>query len=318
MPLPRSTLTVNVVIALAALAPAAAAANTACSHDALRRAPVIFSDLVATSTLPDGRREQRRRRRKAASPRAIRPWSTSSAARVRRTRSCSSPGSDAAYASMEASFETMTGSASVGSTLSATLAARHSRPRAAPTWAVAARRSASRRKSPPRVCTTCSGRGTSERRRRACRTSWARRAGRRAITSTWLIEGAPHLECLLNEKLSWGTMSYSDSFLYGGGRGGVVPNFLKFYVSATARARSREVGAECRLTDNGERRPLGRPIRDGHHGGCGSGNAQYMWYDVGAVAIAWAINKSGKTSAQFWQAKGSDGFWNAISPWDGH
>ena len=52
--------------------------------------------------------------------------------------------------------------------------------------------------------------------------------------------------------------------------------------------------------------------------GADAENAQYMWYDVGAVAIAWAINKSGKTSAQFWQAKGSDGFWNAISPWDGY
>ena len=51
----------------------------------------------------------------------------------------------------------------------------------------------------------------------------------------------------------------------------------------------------------------------------GVSNSGHLFYDSGAVAIAWAINKAGKTSKQFWTSKTSGvGFWGAIVPYDGY
>ena len=110
MPLPRSTLTVNGVIALAALAPAAAAANTACPTTRYDAPPVIFSDLVATSTLPTvvasagvGDAE------KAALAEGHQALVDFIGGASPTYAFLLEPGGDdAAYASMEASFETMT------------------------------------------------------------------------------------------------------------------------------------------------------------------------------------------------------------------
>ena len=42
---------------------------------------------------------------------------------------------------------------------------------------------------------------------------------------------------------------------------------------------------------------------------------QKLFYDTGAIAIAWALNKSGKTSKDFWTSKTEGtGFWNAVVP----
>ena len=329
MPLPRSTLTVNVVIALAALAPAGAAANTACPTTRYDAPPVIFSDLVATSALPTvvasagvGDAE------KAALAEGHQVLVDFIGGASPTYAFLLEPGGDdAAYASMEASFETMMGSASLGSD---TFRDARGQAQGATGGAFYMGRGGEACACEQKKITAAGlyyvlgpgddANGVGE--RAVHELGHAVQAMKGDYPPTWLMEGgAVHLECLLNEKLSWGSMSYSDSFLYGGGRGGVVPNFLKFYASPYGRTHGLgKSGENACLTDNGEYGDL-----------CGSadsetlitanadaGNAQYMWYDVGAVAIAWAIEKSGKTSAQFWQAKGSDGFWNAITPWDGY
>ena len=44
-----------------------------------------------------------------------------------------------------------------------------------------------------------------------------------------------------------------------------------------------------------------------------------LYYDVGALAIAFAVNRSVHSSAQFWtSAAAGVGFWGAITPHDAH
>ena len=329
MPLPRSTLTVNVVIALAALAPAAAAANTACPTTRYDAPPVIFSDLVATSTLPtvvaSANVGDAEKAALAEGHQALVDFIGGASPTY--AFLLEPGGGDAAYASMEASFETMTGSASVGSD---TFRDARGQAQSATSGAFYMGRGGEACACEQKKITAAGlyyvlgpgdePNGVGE--RAVHELGHAVQFMKGDYPPTWLIEGgAVHLECLLNEKLSWGTMSYSDSFLYGGGRGGVVPNFLKFYASPYGVEHGLgKSGENACLTDNGEYGDLcgSADSETVITAGAEAGNAQYMWYDVGAVAIAWAINKSGKTSAQFWQAKGSDGFWNAISPWDGY
>ena len=329
MPLPRSTLTVNVVIALAALAPAAAAANTACPTTRYDAPPVIFSDLVATSTLPtvvaSANVGDAEKAALAEGHQALVDFIGGASPTY--AFLLEPGGDDAAYASMEASFETMTGSASVGS---ATFRDARGQAQSATSGAFYMGRGGEACACEQKKITAAGlyyvlgpgdePNGVGE--RAVHELGHAVQFMKGDYPPTWLIEGgAVHLECLLNEKLSWGTMSYSDSFLYGGGRGGVVPNFLKFYASPYGAEHGLgKSGENACLTDNGEYGDLcgSADSETVITAGADASNAQYMWYDVGAVAIAWAINKSGKTSAQFWQAKGSDGFWNAISPWDGY
>ena len=133
-------------------------------------------------------------------------------------------------------------------------------------------------------------------------------------TPKWLMEGgAVQAECLLASLLSVNPSTYSVCFLTKGGRGGVIPNFLSYYASSYGKT-------------NGLRKAEDRCCGDF----CGTGDsdavlqaegtaAGHLYYDVGAVAIAWAINKSGKTSAQFWQsATLGVGFWNAVVPYGGY
>jgi hypothetical protein len=331
MPFTRSTLTVNVVIALAALAPAGAAAgsdanNGPCPttrHDA---PPVIFSDLNATSALPTvvasagvGDAE------KAALAEGHQALVNFIGGASPTYAFLLEPGGDdAAYASMEASFETMMGSASLGSD---TFRQARGQAQGAEGGAFYMGRGGEACACKQKKITAAglyyvldppefdpNGVGVGE--RAVHELGHAVQAMKGDYPPFWLMEGgAVHLECLLNEKLSWGSNSYSDMFLYSGGRGGVVPNFLKFYASP--------YGREHGLGKSGENTCIGNLCGSADSvavitAGADAENAQYMWYDVGAVAIAWAIEKSGKTSAQFWLAKGSDGFWNAITPWDGY
>ena len=129
----------------------------------------------------------------------------------------------------------------------------------------------------------------------------------------WLMEGgAVQMECLLAHKMP-NPMGYADCMKYGGGRGGVIPNTRAYFASAYGRVNGLAKG-EDRCCD----------------GTCGTGDTDatftaggtsgsYLYYDAGAVAIAWAINKAGATSRQFWTSKTPGvGFWGAIVPYAGY
>ena len=131
---------------------------------------------------------------------------------------------------------------------------------------------------------------------------------------TWLMEGgAVQMECLLNKKLSWGTMSYSECLKGSGGRGvSTIQAFLDTYASSYGSENGLIKGSfmDCNgfvgASDKFE------TIKAG-----GLDPPQKLFYDTGAIAIAWAINKSGKTSKDFWTSKTEGtGFWNAIVPYD--
>lgn len=132
---------------------------------------------------------------------------------------------------------------------------------------------------------------------------------------TWLVEGgAVHLECLLQKKLSWSTETYEECFKLGGGRGGIVPNFLSYYASSYGQTKGLKPG---------EIMPCGDFVGDGDTESTmtagGVANTGHLFYDVGAVAIAWAMTKGNITSKQFWQSDvAGEGFWNAVVPWAGY
>ena len=133
------------------------------------------------------------------------------------------------------------------------------------------------------------------------------------MTPQWLMEGgAVQMECLLAHKMP-NPMGYADCMKYGGGRGGVIPNTRAYFASAYGQVNGLAKG-EDRCCD----------------GTCGTGDTDatftaggtsggYLYYDAGAVAIAWAINKAGATSRQFWTSKTPGvGFWGAIVPYAGY
>ena len=131
----------------------------------------------------------------------------------------------------------------------------------------------------------------------------------------WLMEGgAVHTECLLMKKLSWSTQTYEDCFRSGGGRGGIIPNFRSYYASSYGSANGLQKGESRECGDFVGDSDTTATIEAG-----ASDNAGHLYYDAGAVAVAWAINKGGITSKQFWQSNVlGEGFWNTIVPWDGH
>merc|ERR1711920_19004 len=51
--------------------------------------------------------------------------------------------------------------------------------------------------------------------------------------------------------------------------------------------------------------------RVGLEGTSGHPGSRQMYYDIGALAIAFAINRASKSSKQFWQ--GADSFWYNIN-----
>lgn len=131
---------------------------------------------------------------------------------------------------------------------------------------------------------------------------------------TWLIEGgAVHAECLLNKKLSWSTQTYEDCFRNSGGRGGVIPNFRSYYASTYGSANGLQ---------KGESRQCNAFVGDSDTEetmNAGGAEPSHLYYDTGAVAIAYIIHKAGITSQQFWQSNVlGTGFWNTIVPYAGH
>ncbi len=132
----------------------------------------------------------------------------------------------------------------------------------------------------------------------------------------WLKEGgAVQLECLLRKKLSWITSTYEDCFKNGGGRSGIIGNFLNYYASSYGKANGLQ---------KGEGRECGDfvPANSDSAATMKAGGLTTTWdlhYDTGAVAIAWVIAKANISSKQFWQSDvAGKGFWNAVTPWAGY
>ena len=132
----------------------------------------------------------------------------------------------------------------------------------------------------------------------------------------WLMEGgAVQMQALVAHKfpIDVGIVieSYSKTYEYAGGRSkSIVDGTIAYYAST--------VGAAKGLT-HAEDRCCGDS--------CGAGVKEAdlpldgaVYYDVGAMAIAFAINRANKTSAQFWTSPTlGEGFWNAIpvsNTWD--
>jgi hypothetical protein len=131
---------------------------------------------------------------------------------------------------------------------------------------------------------------------------------------TWLMEGgAVQMECLLNKKLSWGTMSYSECLKGSGGRGvSTIQAFLDTYASSYGSENGLIKGSFMECNNFVGASDKFTTIVAG-----GLDPPQKLFYDTGAIAIAWAIHTSSKTSKDFWTSKTEGtGFWNAIVPYD--
>jgi hypothetical protein len=138
----------------------------------------------------------------------------------------------------------------------------------------------------------------------------------------WLLEGgAVHLDCLLNKKLSSSSTSYSRMMTSEGGMfsNGIIEGFLAYYASPHGQSTGLKGGetwcdgeTPCGTADTVATINAGATLIDGMQV-----NAQLLFYHVGAIATAWAIHNANKTSATLWQSS-TEGFWNAITPWDGY
>jgi hypothetical protein len=138
----------------------------------------------------------------------------------------------------------------------------------------------------------------------------------------WLVEGgAVHLDCLLNKKLSSSSTSYSRMMTSEGGifSNGIIAGFLAYYASPHGQSTGLKGGetwcdseTPCGTADTVATINAGATLIDGMQV-----NAQLLFYHVGAIATAWAIHNANKTSATLWQSS-TEGFWNAITPWDGY
>ena len=133
----------------------------------------------------------------------------------------------------------------------------------------------------------------------------------------WLLEGgAVQMECLLQKKLSWSTQTYADCFKYSGGRGGIIPRFLQYYASDYGKAKGLKSGE---LMDCGGFVGTSDCLSTMAAGGLSGPSLHAVFYDVGAVAITWTISKARITSKKFWQSNTvGEGFWNAVVPFGGY
>ena len=130
-------------------------------------------------------------------------------------------------------------------------------------------------------------------------------------TPNWLVEGgAVFLECVYEANQGH---SFSDCFKFSGGRGGIVRNVRTIYSSSETKW----------LTNYGDDRCCGSDCPDTR----GDTQNTNGYYDVGALAIAFAIHKANatmhdkddsRTLLNFWTSTDDQrGFWHSIYPWDG-
>lgn len=131
---------------------------------------------------------------------------------------------------------------------------------------------------------------------------------------SWLMEGgAVHMECLLAHKMP-SQMGYAQCMKTGGGRGGVIPNMRGYFASTYGTNNGLAKGEDWCCGD-----VCGTGDTESTFAAGGVTNYGHLYYDSGAVAIAWAINKAGKTSREFWTSKTPGvGFWGAIVPHAGY
>lgn len=130
----------------------------------------------------------------------------------------------------------------------------------------------------------------------------------------WLMEGgAVQMQCLLGTIRPGefgGPVSYSDCFKFGGGRApGIIRNVVTVYARKQERwlssyGNDRACGTQ-EVPPYQAENPL--PIDRAFMGGSA------LYYDVGALAVAFAINRSGKSSLEFWT--GPQGFWHNVQPY---
>ena len=121
------------------------------------------------------------------------------------------------------------------------------------------------------------------------------------------------MECLLAHKMPSPT-GYAQCMKTAGGRGGVIPNMRGYFASAYGQSNGLAKGEDMCCNEL-----CGTGDAEATFASGGVSNSGHLFYDSGAVAIAWAINKAGKTSKQFWTSKTSGvGFWGAIVPYDGY
>ena len=143
----------------------------------------------------------------------------------------------------------------------------------------------------------------------------------------WLMEGgAVYMECVLAQRA--GTRSsFSECFKYGGGGGGILRNARGLYLSSpstpwlTMYGGDRCCGSACGTAGN-------VCAVGGDESACtfdnGGSNTQYeraVFYDLGALAIAFAVQRAndthtetgGRTTKDFFQSR-SKGFWLAVEP----
>lgn len=131
----------------------------------------------------------------------------------------------------------------------------------------------------------------------------------------WLMEGgAVHMQCVMGTirpAQYGGPMLYSDCFKMGGGRSpGIIPNVRAIYSRSDAKnwltlyGADRACGTEA-VPDYEKNNPL--PTDNDFRSG------DYVYYDSGAVAVAFAIHKSNKSSSDFWRS--CSGFWHSHQPY---
>ena len=126
----------------------------------------------------------------------------------------------------------------------------------------------------------------------------------------WMFEGgAVHMQALVSKTfpVTLGGMemnSYSKTYQYMGGRSkSITNNTIAYYNTTLGRERGLKGGEDRCAGDN-----CGTALPDNQ---APLGGA--MIYDVGAMAIAFAINRANKTSKQFWTSSVlGEGFWNVL------
>ena len=130
----------------------------------------------------------------------------------------------------------------------------------------------------------------------------------------WLMEGgAVFNECFFARRII-STDSFASCMRSGGGGGGVTRNVIRLYTDFPNKKW---------LSDFGENWCCGSDCPAGRSELTNDQN-RWLYYDVGAFAIAFAVHRAnahwassgGRTSLDFWRSE-SKGFWHAIRPYAG-
>jgi len=135
---------------------------------------------------------------------------------------------------------------------------------------------------------------------------------------SWLMEGGAVLnQCALG--LATGLWSsFAGCLTHGGGGGGIVPNTRALYQSSPGTTFLASYGEDWCCGGNCP----ATPGFDPDYAPAGVPSFRLLYYDVGAVAILFAVERAnanhvgdgGRTLVDFWSSPGSAGFWHAIDP----